>query len=100
MGSAHPFKNRLKQITQKGEISGLFEPTRMQSSTEGAFPPEKMNWMHADLQIEVEKQLHVEDLKTPRLACPGQYFLSTKKRSFCQSQVGSHQLPLLLCLLK
>ena len=60
-------------------MDGLLEPIRMQSSTEGASPPEKMNWMHTDLQIEVEKRLLIDDLKTPCLACPGQYFSSTKK---------------------
>ena len=38
--------------------------------------------------------------KNARLACPGQYFSSTKKRLFCQSRVESHQLPLLLCVFK
>ena len=42
-------------------MGGLFELISMQSSMEGASPPEIMNWMHADLQIEVEKQLLVDD---------------------------------------
>ena len=42
-------------------MGGLFEPICMQSSTEGAYPPENMNWMHADLQIEVEKRLIIDD---------------------------------------
>ena len=35
-------------------MGGLFEPIRMQYSTKVASPPDKINWMHADLQIEVE----------------------------------------------
>ena len=45
-------------------MGGLFEPICVVSNTEGASPPEMMNWMHADLQIEVEKRLLVDDLKT------------------------------------
>ena len=41
-------------------MGGLFEPICMRSSTEGASPPEKMIWMHADLQIEVEKRLIID----------------------------------------
>ena len=54
LGSAHPFKNWLKQSTQKGEMGCWFKPIFMRSSTEGASHPDKMNLMHADLQIEVE----------------------------------------------
>ena len=46
-------------------MGGLFDPIGMGSITEGASPPEMMNWMHADLQIEVEKRLLVDGLKTP-----------------------------------
>ena len=42
-------------------MGGLFEPICMRSSTKGASPPEKMNCMHADLKIEVEKRLLVDD---------------------------------------
>ena len=42
-------------------MGGLFEPICMRSSTEGASPPEKMNWMNADLQIEVKKRLLIND---------------------------------------
>ena len=42
-------------------MGGLFEPICMRSSTEGASPPENMNCMHADLKIEVEKRLRVDD---------------------------------------
>ena len=50
-----------KKSTQKGGRGGLFEPICMVSSTEGASSPEIMNWMHADLQIEVEKRLLFDD---------------------------------------
>ena len=66
-------------------MGGLFEPICMRSSTEGASPPEKMNWMHADLQNEVEKRLLVDDYKTPVWHAQGSIFLGLKKRSFCQS---------------
>ena len=33
-------------------------------------------------------------LENTRLACPGQYFFTTKKPSFCQSRVKSQKLPL------
>ena len=46
-------------------MGGLFEPICMRSITEGVSHPEKMNWMHADLKIEVEKRLLIDDLKTP-----------------------------------
>ena len=46
------------------------------------FPPEKMNWMHADLQIEVENRFLIDDWKTPVWHVQGQYFLITKERSF------------------
>ena len=32
----------------------MFEPICMGSSTEGASPPDMMDWMHVDFQIEVE----------------------------------------------
>ena len=60
------------------EISGLFNPICMISSTEGESPPEMMNWIHTNLQIEVEKRLLIDDLKKFRLTCPGQYFSSKK----------------------
>ena len=59
--SAHPFKNWLEQTIQKGEMGSLFDTVCMESSTEGASPPEMMNCMHADLQIEVEKRILVDD---------------------------------------
>ena len=46
---------------QKVEMGALFVTICMGSSTEGALPPETMNWMHADLQIEFEKRLLVDD---------------------------------------
>ena len=49
---------------REGEMDGLFQPICIGSSTEGASTPETMNCMHADLQIEVEKRLLVDDLKT------------------------------------
>ena len=61
MGSSYPFKNRLEQSTQKGEMGGLFEQICIQSRIEGASTAKKMNRMHADLQIEVEKQLLIDD---------------------------------------
>ena len=42
-------------------LGGLFEPIGMGSSAEGSSPPEMMNWMHADLQIEVEKWPLIDD---------------------------------------
>ena len=42
-------------------MGGLLEPVCMESSTEVASPPAMMNWMHADLQINVEKRLLVDD---------------------------------------
>ena len=82
LGSAHPFKNRLKQTTQKGEIGGLFDTICMGSSTEGASPPEMLNWMHADLEIEVEKRLLVDDWKTPIWHAQGSIFLYKKSDRF------------------
>ena len=46
---------------QKGEMGGLFKTICMGSSTEGASPPEMMNRIHADLQIEVEKRHLIDD---------------------------------------
>ena len=71
----------------------LFNPICMGSSTEGASPPEMMNWMHADLQIEVENEFSSMIENRPS-GMPRAVFFSLKKRSFCQSRVGSHQLPL------
>ena len=64
LGSAHTFKNRIEKTTQKGERGGLFDSICMGSSMEELSPPEMMNWMHADLKIEVEKRLLINDLKT------------------------------------
>ena len=36
-------------------MGGLFKPICMGYSTEVESPPESMNWIHAVLQIEVEK---------------------------------------------
>ena len=60
-------------------MGGLFEPICMQSSTEGESTPEKINWMHADLQIEVGKWLLIDDLKTPVLHAQGSIFRIQKK---------------------
>ena len=76
---AHPLKNRLGKTTQKGEMYVLFETIGMGSRTEGAYTPEMMNWMHADLQIEVEKRLIVDDRKTPVWHAQGSIFLVQKK---------------------
>ena len=78
LGSAYPFKNWIKQTTQKEEIVGLFEPIGMGSRTEGASSPEMMNRMHADLQIEVEKWLLVDDWKTPVWRAQGSIVLVQK----------------------
>ena len=67
-------------------MGGLFEPIRMRFITEEASPPEKMNFMHTDLQIEVEKQLLVDDWKNARLACPGQYFQVQKNDRFASPE--------------
>ena len=42
-------------------MGGLLYPIVMVSITEGEFPPEMMDLMHADLQIEVEKWLLTDD---------------------------------------
>ena len=86
LGSAYPFKNWIKQTTQKEEIVGLFEPIGMGSRTEGASSPEMMNRMHADLQIEVEKMASRRWLENARLACPGQYCFSTKNDNFASPE--------------
>ena len=80
-------------------MGGLFEPIFMQSRMKGASPPEKMNWMHADLQIEVEKGFSSMIEKRPS-GMPGAVFFCTKKQSFYQSRVESHKLPLFLCVFK
>ena len=82
LGSAHPFKNPLKKTTPKGEMDGLFEPIGMGSCMEGASPPEMMNCMHADLQIEVEKWILVDDWKTPVWHDQGSIFLVQKYDHF------------------
>ena len=64
----------------------LFNPICMGSSTEGASPPEMMNWMHADLQIEVEKWLLVDDLKTPVWHAQGGVFLAQKNYHFASPE--------------
>ena len=55
-------------------MGGLFESICMGSSTEGASPPEMMNWMHTDLQIEFEKRLLIDDLKMPVWHAQGSIF--------------------------
>ena len=50
----------------------------MGSRTEGAYPPEMMNCMHTDFQIEVEKWLLVDDLKILS-GMPRAVFLEYKK---------------------
>ena len=42
-------------------MGGLFKLIGMGSITEGSSPPEIMNWMHVDFQIEFEKWLLVDD---------------------------------------
>ena len=42
-------------------MGGLFESICMGYIIEGALPPAMMNWMHADLQIEVEKRHLIDD---------------------------------------
>ena len=42
-------------------MGGLFDPICMLSSMEGESPPEMMNWMHTDFQIEVKKRHLVDD---------------------------------------
>ena len=39
-------------------MGGLLEPIGIGSSKKGTSPPEMMNWMHVDLQIEVEMASH------------------------------------------
>ena len=65
----------------------------MGSSTEGASPPEMMNWMHMDLQIEFEKRILVGNLKTPAWNAQGSVFRVLKTIVY-QSRVDFHQLPL------
>ena len=77
-------------------MGGLFETICIGSSTEGASPPEIMNWMHADLQIEVEKLHLIDDLKTHDWYAQGSIFLVQSARSFFQSLLESHQFPLLV----
>ena len=55
-------------------MGGLFEPIGMGSITEVAYPPEMMNWMHADFQIDVENWLLINDLKTPVWHAQGSFF--------------------------
>ena len=57
----------------------LFETIGMGSRTEVASTPEMMNWMHADLKIEDEKRLIVDDRKTPVWHAQGSIFLVQKK---------------------
>ena len=59
-------------------MGNLFKPICMVSSTEGASPPELMNWMHADSQIGVEKRLLIDDLKTPIKHAQGSIFFVQK----------------------
>ena len=46
-------------------MGGLFEPICMVSCTEGAYPPEIINWMHSDFQIEVENGISLIIEKLP-----------------------------------
>ena len=96
LGSAHQFKNRLEQSTQKGEMGGLFEPICMQSSTEGVSPPEKTNWMHADLQIEVEKRLLIDDWKTPIWHAQGSIFQVKQNNCFASHEWSPINSPILM----
>ena len=57
----------------------------MGSSTEGASPPEIMNWMHPDLQIEVEKWLLIDDWKKPVWHAQGSIVLVQKYDPFASS---------------
>ena len=67
-------------------MGGLFELIYMQSSTEGVSLPEKMNWMHADLQIEVEKRLLVDDWKMPIWHAQGSIFRVKKNDRFASPE--------------
>ena len=70
------------------------EPICIRSSTEGLSPPVMMNWMHADLQIEVEKRHLIDDWKTAVWNAQESIFQAQSSRLFYQSQVESHKLPL------
>ena len=60
-------------------MGGLFEPICMGSSTERAYRPEMVNWMHADLQIEVENRILTDDQKTPVGHAQGSFFFREQK---------------------
>ena len=51
----------------------------MGSSTEGASPPDMMDWMHADLQIEVENGFSCMIEKRP-IGMPRAVFLIQNKQ--------------------
>ena len=72
----------------------MFEPIGMVSRTEVVSPPEMMNWMHADLQIEVENGFLFIIEKLPSGMPRAVFFEYKKKRLFCQYRVESHKLPL------
>ena len=63
-------------------MGGLFDPICMLSSTEGASPPENMNRMHADLQIEVENSFSSMIEKRPSGMLRGSIFLLQKNDRF------------------
>ena len=67
-------------------MGGLFELIHMRSRTEGASPPENMDRMHADLQIEVEKRLLVNDLKRPVWHAQCSIFFSLKNDRFASPE--------------
>ena len=64
----------LNKTPTRGKLGGLFKPICMGSSTEGVSPPEIINSMNADLQIEVEKRHLIDDLKTPVWHAHGSFF--------------------------
>ena len=68
-------------------MGGFLELICMVSSTEGASPPEMMNWMHADFQIKAENGFSL--IIEKNLACPGQYFISTQCTIVLPVQSGS-----------
>ena len=67
-------------------MGGLFDPICMWYITEGASPPKKMNLMHANLQIEVEERLLVDDWKMPIWHAQGSIFRVQKNDRFASPE--------------
>ena len=65
-------------------MGGLFNPIGMGSSTEGTSPPEIMNWIHADLKIEIENGF-LPMIEKRSSGMHRAVFSSTKNIHFCQS---------------